>query len=342
MSSAGVLTNSGSSADILVDPGGFNPRDATQWTWIVGDEAPEEDTISQEKGVSFMSGYLLDHNRLYDALAWFVGYSHLQSDTKCHRWNPAVHPPWSFLRCSDCSIKGVRFNGEERGLANVGVHRKLKNPVYERYRFDLSFINWDMEFWDDKDVADEWSRCITTQVEDLGEIVTLDGGQYRYRAPSNPALNNTPVVLNGPQLKVYTDRVGIHVRSWGLPAQFVLNQYGLPTNFMAAKGRVNSHTLLGKPPQTLLLLHYDIKKIAQPIKTRNDGALAFNVAIDMHFGFQDPPRAEESETLMRGWNLVPAVAGTGLGGWFGIENVQTGEALYPSYDMRRLLQRRDD
>src|SRR3954464_12127033 len=95
--------------DIIADPSRFNPRDTAVWEWIWGDEAPDEDTFSHESGQSFLSGILHDHDLLFDALAYFVGFSEVNPDDylKVRRHNPAVHPRWPMLRCAQVSIKGI-------------------------------------------------------------------------------------------------------------------------------------------------------------------------------------------------------------------------------------------
>ena len=336
----GFLNNNGGN-DIQANPGNFNPRNGQQWQWIVGDYSPDEDTLSQEDGQSFNSGYLLDHKLLKDAIAWFIGYSRLGGTLKVSRWNPAYHPRNSALRCSGVSVKGMVFNGKEHVIANHQT-RAIDNPVYSRYIFDLRWKQWEWDFREDADVTTEWERCLKVDPYDAGEIITVDGGQYLYVSPSNVGgINNRPVVINGPSVRLYAQRVGLRVTSWGLPAQFVLDPYNFPNNFVKAKGKVSSATFLNRPAGTMLLQTYNIRKVAQPIRTRQEGALAFNVVIEMDFLYFDPPRADPSETH-RGHNLLPGIRGVGVGGWFYVKNKDTSEALYPEYDMNKLLQYRDD
>jgi hypothetical protein len=284
-----------------------------------------------------MGGYLLNHDRLFDAVAWFIGYSQVTASThKVRRWTPAIHPRWPFMRCVECSIKGVEFDGRETSLSNYPTLKKSGLPVYARYRFDLTYQNLQYDCREDHEVTDEWSRFITVDSNNQTEIITLDGGQYKYIAPSNPALNATPVVLNGPQLKVYAQRAGLIVRSYGLPAHYILNEHNIPVQLLSAVGRVNSTDLLGLTRGTMLMTDYRIEKKAQPIATRAAGELLFSMSLlELQFTHTDPPRAEASETR-RGWQVYPAHTGVSTAGWYGIKN-SADEDLYPYFDHNKCL-----
>lgn len=334
----GILTNLGA-GHIVSEPGNFTPMDSSVWEWIVDDYAPDEDTFQADRSTAFLSGYLKDPDLLFDALVWFVGMSELMGGSvtgKVQRWTPAVHPRWPFMRCVDVSVKGEEFDGETRTISNFPNLKKMPRPDYVRYRFDIKYETLDFDYKEDEEVDSEWERCLTIDPSDEGEIVTVDGGQYLYNAPSKASLNAKPVVINGPMLKVYTQRAGLLVKSYNLPAHFIMDEYGIAPKFLAAKGKVNSATFLNKPRGTMLLQNYRFHKKAQPVATKNAGQLLFGLTVEMLFGFTDPGRAEPTETR-RGWQLVPAVSGTGTG-WYGIYNKEnTSEDLYPYYDMNDLL-----
>ena len=324
---------------ITVLPDQFSPFDTNQFDWIVGDEAPDEDTMSQESGVAFMAGYLLDHDALYHALAYFVGYSKTITgvQTYVNRWNPAVHPRWPFMRCDSVSVKGIDFNGREVNMGGIG-RSQLPLPVYERYRFDISFRQFEYDHKEDNDIASEWERSLTVDPSDEGETILVDGGQYVYKSPTYTTLDGKPVTINGAYLKTFAQRSGLTVRSYGLPHNFLMNEYNIATKFLQARGHVNSTTFLGQPAGTMLLQRWGVSKKAQPIATKAVNALTFGCVAEMHFGFTDPDRAEASETL-RGWQLVP---GIGTKNWYGVQGHPdtpiAGDSLYPEFDMNQLLQ----
>lgn len=330
--------------DIVSDPNRFNPRDTAVWEWIWGDESPDEDTFSLDSATAFNSGYLHDVNLLFDALCYFLGFSELIPNgderlVKVNRHNPAVHPRWPMLRCSQVSVKGVKYDGTVSTLATyTGGVPKLPVTEYEKYRFDITwaFPQFDYRENADSGVTSEWDRCLTVTDVDETEVIVVDGAQYDFIAPTHAALNGVPVAINGPSLKVYAQRTGLIVTAYQLPANYIYNTFGIPVHFLAAKGKVNSDTVLGLPADTLLLQGYKITKKAQPLATKNVGLLSYAVDVEMHFGYTDPTRAEASETR-RGWQLVPANYGTGAG-WFGVKNSATNENLYPSYPMLKLLQ----
>lgn len=337
--------------DILANPQAFAGRvfDKNTFEWIWGDEAPDEDTFAMESGHSFMAGYLKDRDALFDALAYFVGYSELDpggSLTRVRRWNPAVNPRWPMHRCTQVSVKGVKYDGTTTRLRTyIDSANRLPCTNYSYYRFDVTFAQPQVDYKDDSwtDPASpgvavtEWDRSITVEPTDETEVISVDGGQYQINAPTHADINTVPPFINGPFLKVYAQRAGLVVKSYGLPANYLLNSYNIPVHFLAAKGRVNSTTFLGLPAGTMLLQGFSVSKQAQPLATRAVGALQFGVTVEMRFGYTDPDRAEPSETL-RGWQLTAANYGVGSSGWFGITNKFNGQALYPSFDMNKLLQ----
>ncbi len=327
---------------IIANPAAFSPQNTLLWEWIAQDEAPEEDTLSTEGSVGSMAGWLKDHDSLWNAVAYFVGYSRTDypnSSTKLIRWLPAVHPRWPMMRCTTVSVKGLKRLGhaDPRPPFNqLGAYR-LPLPKYERYRFDVHFEQPQYNYVPDEIATSEWDRFITIDPADETEIITVDGGQYLYNAPTDASLNAKLVAINSPYLKVYAQRSGLIVTAYQVPMDFIMDFYGLPLHFMAAKGKVNSTTFLGRPPQTMLLQNYEIIKRAQPIATSQFSTLLFGCTVKMHFGFTDPDRAEVSETR-RGWNLVPAIRGTGTK-WYGVYNrYDPTQNLYPEYDMNKLLQ----
>lgn len=334
----GIIHNN-TESDIIAQPDRFNPFDVNVFEWYWGDEAPDEDTFGTEMMHATMSGLLKDPEALNDALSYFVGYSEYTGDLlKVKRWNPAVHPRWPMGRCAQVSIKGIKYAGTTSTLRTYnGSPRRLPCTNYENYRFDVTFSQPEFDYKEDSDVTTEWDRNITVDPLDEGEVISVDGGQYLVNAPTHPSINGVPPVLNGPYLKVYAQRSGLVVKAFGLPANFLLNDYAIPVHFLAAKGKANSTTFLGLPAGTLILLDYKPIKKAQPVATKNVGALQFGVTAEMHFGYTDPTRAEASETR-RGWQLLPMNYGSGTG-WFGVYNkFNTSEDLYPYYDMNKLLQ----
>jgi hypothetical protein len=100
-------------------PGSFKPhyppsiqtqlQDITNWEWITGDAAPDEDTFGTETASAEMQGYLHDHALLHDALAYFLGYSYVDpADTTTYllkRNLPSFHPRWPWLHCVRVGIK---------------------------------------------------------------------------------------------------------------------------------------------------------------------------------------------------------------------------------------------
>lgn len=325
---------------IRANPAAFNPRDVDVWEWIVDDNAPDEDEFSFESGTAFMSGWLYDHDALWDALAYFVGMSTVNQDStnKLDRWLPAVHPRWPMMRCKSVSVKGQEFDGTVNPIGQQNIPF-LTLPKYARYRFDVQFELLQYDCKADADVTSEWERFLTVDPSDEGETIVVDGGQYRVKAPSVPTLFGIPLTINGPYMKTFAQRSGLIVRAYGIPANFVMNTYNIAEHFLAARGKVNSSTFLGLPAQTVLFQRWGIQKRAQPIATEQVDSLLFGVNVEMHFGYTDPTRAEATETL-RGWNVVPVVGGTNK--WYGIEVAAgypgAGDPLYPGYDMNKLLQ----
>jgi len=333
----GIIANI-TRSNIISNPAAFNPNNAAEWEWIVEDYAPDDDTMSQEEGHAFMAGYVKDRDALFDALAYFVGFGVWDgvSRNKVLRYLPATHPRWPFMRVQSVSVKGMEFDGQFSILHPVAMVNRQKEPLYKRYRFDISYRQFEYDFRENDDVSTEWTRCITVDPEDLTDMIVVDGGLYKYKAPGDAALDNNPVNLNGPFLKAFAQRTGLLVTSYGLPANFLMDSSSIPTKFMAAKGKVNLTTFLGKPAGTMLLMDYQIQKKAQPILTQSAGSLLYGTTVRMHFGFTDPDRAIAGETL-RGWQLVPARSGLGTLGWYGIVDTNTGAPLYPSYEMNDLL-----
>lgn len=333
----GILTNLGPT-DILSDPDAFDPLDKDAWEWITDDIAPEEDTFSESGGSAFAAGWLKKHELLFHALSYFIGFSQLNgaSTTRVTRHLPAAHPRWPFMRCTQVSVKGHEFAGQETPLrGHLAPDRGLRNPVYTRYRFDCAFEAPQMDMRADSESASEWDRFITVDAQDMGEVITVDGGQYKYYNAPGMAFSNQPAVIQGPALRAYAQRQGLLVTSYGLPANFILDENSIASHFLAAKGKVNSATFLGKAPGTMLLLDYKITKRAHPIATRNIDELSFGVKVEMQFGFTDPPRGEPTETL-RGWQLVPGIRGFHQA-WYGVKT-DAGDTLYDTYDMHKLLQ----
>lgn len=335
-----VLTNL-QGGQILADPSQFDPFDTDLFEWIVDDEAPDEDTFSHENGTAFMSGYLKDRDALFDALAYFVGFSEVHGGsvtTVVDRHLPAPHPRWPFMRCTQVSIKGLKFDGQDEQAVQFETPW-LPVPLYDRYRFDITFAQTGMDYKENDAVDSEWERLITIEPMDEGEVVTVDGGQYEYIATGKP-WDAQPVVINGPQLKVYLQRVGLMIKSYGMPGNFIMDENSKPTQFLAAKGHVNSTTFLGHEAGTMLLQGYRIHKQTQPVATHNASQLMFGCTVEMHFTYTNPSRALLAETR-RGWQLLPAADGFGLDGWYGVKNRRTEANLYPEFDMNKLLHRHD-
>ena len=322
---------------LRANPIDFNPLDLNQWEWIVDDEAPDEDTMSVEHGVATMSGYLNDHAALWDAVAYFVGYSQVAgSTTILHRSPPAVHPRWPFFRCTTVSVKGVEYDGTVNPDGIYAGIRYMRLPKYKRYRFDCNFEQPQMDFRTDAEVTSEWERMLTVEAADDGETIVVDGGTFTYRSPSGGAINARPVNIHGPYLKVYAQRSTLTITAYGIPAEWVMDQYGIPTTFLAARGKVNGVEFLGLPAGTMLFQGWDFVKRAQPIATNSLSTLVFGLDIKMTFSFTDPARADALETL-RGWNLVPGAASPGSSGWYGVQDKNSGATLYDGYNMYRLL-----
>jgi hypothetical protein len=63
------IINSGMYNRLRANPDNFSPLDLNVWEWLIDDIAPDEDTMSVEQGVATMSGYLYDHDALWDAVA---------------------------------------------------------------------------------------------------------------------------------------------------------------------------------------------------------------------------------------------------------------------------------
>lgn len=339
----GIIRNNPN--QILADPGRFNPFDTSVFQWYWDDTAPDEDTFGPEHGVAHASGLLKNRDALFDALAFFVGFSTLDTtggqvnQFTVKRHNPAVYPRWPMMRCSQVSIKGVQYDGTPTVLRTPYANGQPRLPLtqYKMYRFDCAFEQPQIDYLEDSQVTSEWDRCRTTDNADENEVVTVDGGFYRIHAPSDPTINNLPNTLAGPSMKVYVQRSGLIIKVFGLPADFVLNQYGLPVHFMDAKGKVNSTTFLGLPAGTMLLQNYDVPKKAQPVATADVSALQFGVTVTMHFGFTNPTATDPAETL-KGWQLWPVRGVTGSQGWYAALGESDNKPIYDTYDMNRLLQ----
>lgn len=333
----GIINNNMAGA-IIAHPQNFNPRDLDQWEWIVGDEAPDEDTMSTDQGVATMSGYFYpDHAFLWDAVAFMVGYSkvNFNNQFKLDRWLPAVHPRWPMMRCTTVSVKGVEFDGTVDPIEPRPL-RYLTLPKYERYRFDCHFEQPQFNYLDNGQCDTEWERYLTVDPTDESEFVVVDGGRFIYSAP-NQNFDGTP--FNGPAWRVRVERSGLMVTAYGIPADFIMNTFSIPVHFLAAKNKVNSTDFLGLPAGTMLLQDYKITKRAQPIATNSVNALLFGCTVEMHFGYTDPARGHTGSSL-RGWNLFPPPAGYNSANWWPAQTHSDfgSKSQYDVYDHNKLLQ----
>ncbi len=361
MPQAGILTST-PPGKILVNTSLFNPNDTSQWEWIQGDDAPDEDTITPVNSVATMDGWFHnpdnDQELMLSMVAFFVGYSVVNYDTwtvpfpstaptkkqyPLSRSLPIYHPRWPFMRCTGVSVKGKMQNLTTPSYANFAgrfdTTIKLPIPNYQKYRVQLRFEQPMYNVYPDgltgpSGLPNEWDRFVDPPTtSDEGEIITVDGGQYIYLYPTSGATSN-PVVLNGPSIKVYAQRQGLMVKAHNIASDFLMNQYGIMPKFLAAKGHVNSTTFLGQAGGTMLLQHYKPVLTAQPVATGVLDSLLFGIDVDMHFSFTDPKRAEAGESR-RGWQLYPKVFADG---WYGIApKSNTSGNLYPRFDMNELL-----
>ncbi len=321
--------------------------DPTKWDWISGiTDAPDEDTFGQDGvAIANIQGWLLDYRNLNDALVFFMGYSYCDG-TILNRRLPNYHPRWPYLRCTNVSIKGVKLIAEQAEPFPTFYEDSLPLPIYSRYRFSLHYEGLPYDVRSDVAVADlgmarEWSRFVTIEPVDEVEIITQEGGMFRYVSTVG-TINNTPFL--GPALQIRAQRAGLMVTAYGIASDFILDSSGLPTKFLQAKCLVNSATFLGKPAETLLLAGFKITKKPQYIATQNStsgtGLLMFACKIEMHFVYTDPSATDPAETH-RGWNLAPGPGGVG---WFYVQSGATllgvtipGRSLYYKCDMNALL-----
>jgi hypothetical protein len=321
--------------------------DKTKWEWIAGvTEAPDEDTFGQDgHAMAQIQGFLKDHRFLHDCLAYFVGYSYVQEKT-LRRICPAWHPRWPWLRCTNVSIKGVKFDGQEEDPGPNHFAHSLPLPIYERYRFLCLFEGLNYNVKDDAQVADysdldrEWQRFISVEPKDNTEIFTQEGGFYQYVSPSGYGIQEHRYL--GPALQVRAERTGLTVTAYNIASDFVLNSSDIPTKFVRAKSLANKTEFLGQPPGTMLLDTFEITKKPQYVATESLNALQFQSRVKMNFVFTDPPATDPLETH-RGWLLCPGPGGIG---WYFAQSPATilgvpipggARSLYGQCEMRALL-----
>ncbi len=328
-------------------------RDKTIWEWESGvTESPEEDTFTAEDSTAYAQGWLKDGTYLTDLLAYFIGYSYVdQNDPflQLNRKLPAFHPRWPWLYVSRVQIKGVKMQGQDEE-ANGGVGLPL--PLYDRYRFRVYADGLPYAIRSDEDIdtdgSGEWGRYLFIDSEDTSELFVQEGGAYRYINSLNPLAPPNPGTFIGPQtgtpilaagMRVYAQRTLLVVTSYQVAHDLVLDAWGVPRKFMIAKNKVNSATFLGRPPETMLLKNWSIKKTPQPVATQDRGTLSYGLRITMKFNYTNPPPFDA--TIHRGWNLAPGFNVNSFAGWLYVEQPAMGaipaKALYDSVDFNELL-----
>lgn len=329
----GVLRN--------IAPGMFDPFNIAKFEWIVGDREPGQADISTGSSIATMSGYLYDRNLLDNARAYFLGYSVVDGAGKLRRFLPAFHPDNKFLRCTKCSIIGEKYAGKSV-IEDPQEPGRLPSPLYERYRFDLTFeglgYNCKTDAQVDDEQSGEWGRFLTIEPTDENETIEVTGGAYKFVDTTGASLiNGKSVYFPGPALVAQAERSGLLVTAYDVNSSLVLDPWGVATKFLSARARVNSTTFLGRAPGTMLLMKYEIVKKPQPMATVSLTELVFGCDVRMYFSFTDPPRADPAETH-RGWLLTPGPKGTNGGaGWYYAETVDGGLPLYSSVNMNALL-----
>lgn len=334
-------------------PGAFDPRNPLQWEEHVDDHGDRIDTITHGESLSTIRGYVLSHDLILSALAYWLGWAYVDygngsADPVMKRYLPSPHPENNQLFAKRVQIRGWKYSRKERlqALPNP-IGNRVPYGVYEKYLFEIDFEMVGYDVLPDGYIKpngqpiNDWERFVTTETDDDTEITQVDGGQYFLRAAgSNPNLDGMQNVINGPLMKKYVERSILTVTAHQLPYDLIYNSANLPIKLMKARGKVNGDPngyFLGTNSQTMVLLSSKQKKYVSPVATTTWTVLQFGVDIEFKFGFQEPTKAISTET-QAGWNLVPGLGPNWGEGWYGAgKGATTGPAFYPRVDMLKLL-----
>lgn len=322
----------------------FNPADKTCWEEVASDHGSRQDTITHGESLCTMRGYVLDHTLILSALAYWLGFSWVETpfgaDPRLRRQPPAPHPETNNLFARRVIVSGWRYRDKIKVQGNAPQNeRRLPFARHHKYLFEIDFQSVDYDVLPDDfkkpdgTPINDWERFISVTPEDETEIIAVNAGTYQFKTGTQA---NKPVNTHGPVIRKYVERTELTITARQLPYDLIFNNYNIPLKIMKCKGRVNSRPFLGINPQCLLLKSWKPVKYPQPVGVNQWTFLQFGLDIEFKFSYQEPTKFSQTETLA-GWNLLPDGDPRWEAPWHGVQTVPGNQPMYSSVDFYKML-----
>lgn len=214
---------------------------------------------------------------------------------KLVRQLPLAHPLYPTLVATE--IAGLKFMKPE-GCPNGA-------PVARTVHIVIVFTGLPYNQLKDDEIGDDESkRFVTVYPSSRTQFLNEERGLTYSFTDQAPEPWYNPAAKKGYQLKVPPARVVQHVilriKFFLVPANYLLDEFGLPRNILQRVGRVNDKAFLGLPANTCLLMDPELEPLTgySGINNPNTRRL-FNVVLTVDYF--DPPH----EGAIGGHNSAP-------------------------------------
>lgn len=324
---------------IIPEPGDTEFDPAADWKEVLALSQPGGgDVVSCERSEGRLVGQI-PFRKKRDACKKILGYSWADegSPYELHRAAPWRHPVLPWLWATSVSFTGntpVRNDDDPDGEG----YPKLESPEpdydlaaagnYAVADVSVGFGQLPYLVIDDEEadglLAGEWERYFVQWAEVEGNLETISVNTGQAMVWAEGPLVNQPFQGDLTEYKHITRYTAI----WKQVPEAYIFSNGQATKIQRCVGTVNSTTLFGFPPSTMLFQPPRFTRYAQPVWTADgQGLFCYDLALTwLHFS----PTPGEASPLKRGWQLMPypgGVASASGPAWYTVRRT-AGSSVY--------------